>query len=1322
MQLFAKLFGAWSTKQSRPKKYQFERLEPRELLNADPIAFGAVYYEDALAGGTDDIAPGDLMEITFEGGAPNTQLTELTIDLDPGAGELAEGDIFFDTAAGGNGTSGFIPLSIVSNNGIDQITFSVTSNELDDRQQLTITFSGFDAGDSLVIGFDVDEVGEPNVTPTVEGAEFEGSTLTATFQAETFYDETHTATFYNDYNDALNATDLDLPPDDYIPPGTIAARDYTAGAIGQFEQTPLPITIAGTVYEDSNGNNQLENGEDGIAGVELELWRLEDEEYVATGRTTTTDAEGNYLFDDVLPGTYQVVEIQPTGYFDIGASAGQVDGEDRGTVVSENIISEITLVGGEDSIENNFAESLPASLAGTVYHDVDNDGVLDQGENGISGVTIQLFDDQGQLVETTVTDENGEYQFDQLVPGSYSIAETQPQAYLDGRDTPGTAGGTAANPGDSITGIGLLSDDQATGYNFGELVPAAITGQVHADLDGDCIFDPGEAPIAEVVMELLDDEGKVVATTLTNESGTYLFANLPPGTYGVRQVQPEGFLNGEASVGDAGGVVSEVDTITGISLDSGQIGSGYHFCEVPPASLSGRVYIDANENGSLDAEEVGIGGVTVELLDNDGQTVATTTTDADGNYLFDGLAPGMYQVVEVQPTGFFDGLDTAGTAGGVAVNPGDHIHSISLLPGQDATGYLFGELEAANLFGRVIADLDEDCIIDPEEAGIAGVTIELLDDQGSVLATTVTDAEGAYSFTELEPGSYTVRQIQPAGYYSLGEKPGSEGGMATGDAIENIELGSGDDGNGYNFFEAPFASLAGRVFQDGETIRYDFGEFPSFEEIADIRDGQYTPDDQGLGGVTLFLTDATGEVLTDGEGTPISVQTSSEGTFVFENLRAGEYGIRQAHPFGYTDWLDTAGTSGGNPFQPGDEIRGIQLDPGIDATGYWFSEVRLVESTAFPVVVENTVVVSDLGPILQGVQRSPVPVLPAPIVTQAQVIDLGAGFSDTGATIEEFTWHLSVIDGGYPRGDQIADNGWEVMTPAKLSARFWTAQTLDQGEWITGNSEFGRVTFGSLVGIPVTGDFNGDGVTDVGIYADGEWFIDLNANGQWDEGDLWAKLGRIGDSPVTGDWNGDGKTDIGVFGPAWEGDEQAISADPGLPGLMNHSVGEPKNLPPEQGEAPATPRLLKLTSEGEVRTDPIDHTFRFGQSGDVAISGDWNGDGHAQIGVVRDGIWRLDLNGNGRWDAGDIEVDLAHLVGEPVVGDFNGDGLDDIGLYHQGQWHLDTNGDRRLDALDRVFEMGGPGEEPVVGDWDGDGRDEPGIYRPEGKDSLRKAG
>ncbi len=73
----------------------------------------------------------------------------------------------------------------------------------------------------------------------------------------------------------------------------------------------------------------IQSTETRLANVRLELFQLVNGTYVSTGHSTTTDAQGNYRFGVALglqPGTYQVRETQPAGYFSVGAKPGKLDG------------------------------------------------------------------------------------------------------------------------------------------------------------------------------------------------------------------------------------------------------------------------------------------------------------------------------------------------------------------------------------------------------------------------------------------------------------------------------------------------------------------------------------------------------------------------------------------------------------------------------------------------------------------------------------------------------------------------------------------------------------------------------------------------------------------------------------------------------------------------------------------------------------------------------------------------------------------------------------------------------------------------------------
>jgi hypothetical protein len=118
-------------------------------------------------------------------------------------------------------------------------------------------------------------------------------------------------------------------------------------------------------------------------------------------------------------------------------------------------------------------DPMTAMISGTVWVDIDDDGVRDDGETVLPGVAVTLSgeDQQGQTVEiTTTTDSAGAYRFARLPSGTYTIRETQPAAFLDGQDVLGTVAGQPSGTvgEDEFSGIVLPPAGRGVNYNFGE--------------------------------------------------------------------------------------------------------------------------------------------------------------------------------------------------------------------------------------------------------------------------------------------------------------------------------------------------------------------------------------------------------------------------------------------------------------------------------------------------------------------------------------------------------------------------------------------------------------------------------------------------------------------------------------------------------------------------------------------------------------------------------------------------------------------------------------------------------------------------------------
>ncbi|HEX2916673.1 MAG TPA: SdrD B-like domain-containing protein [Chloroflexia bacterium] len=766
-------------------------------------------------------------------------------------------------------------------------------------------------------------------------------------------------------------------------------------------------TITGSVYVDANNNGLKDPAEtSGIGGVLITLKDATTGNVIAT---TTTAADGSYVFAGLPAGSYTLVESQPVGYLDGKDAVGTVNGSSNGTLGNDQL-SNIVLAANDSGINYNFGELQPATLSGEVFDDANGNGSKDAGENGLGNVTVTLTgtDDLGNPVSlTTATAADGSYSFGNLRPGSYTVTETQPSGYSTTQDKAGSAGGTASNPTDTISGISLNSGTSATGYTFGEISNVPLSGKVYVDSNNNATLDSGEPPLGGVTITLLDSNGNVVATTQTAPDGSYSFT-VPPGNYTITETQPTGYGS------------STPNTLT-VTVPAGGL-PNQNFGETT-GSLTGAVYLDVNNNGTLDGGETGISGVSVTLTGTDvnGQPVSlTTTTKPDGTYSFSGLLAGTYTLTETQPVAYADGQDAAGSAGGSAGGPGtDIISNVVLGPAVNATGYTFGELNPS-IKGNVFVDANADGTLQNTENGLGGVTITLLDSNGKVVATTQTAADGSYSFTNVPSGNYTLVESQPNGYGS--STPNSLNVTLTASGLTN-----------QNFGETT-SSLSGVVFSDPNS------------------NGSQDSGETGIGGVTLTLSG------TDANGNPVNqtTTTAADGSYSFSGLLSGTYTVTETQPSGYTTTRDTAGSAGGSANNGADTISTINVGAGTSVTGYTFGEIQNVSLTGVVYVDRNANAALDGGEIgLAGVT----------IVLK----DSNGNVVATTTTAADGSYSFNPPPGNYTI-EETQPNGYGSSTPNILNVTV-PATGLS-------NQDFGETT-GSFSGV-VFQDNNNDGIQQSG--------------------------------------------------------------------------------------------------------------------------------------------------------------------------------------------------------------------------------------------------
>jgi hypothetical protein len=212
-------------------------------------------------------------------------------------------------------------------------------------------------------------------------------------------------------------------------------------------------------------------------------------------------------FNDLAPGTYAVTF---TPRDDFVFTAWNVDGQgvegvrnsDADPITGE--AAPLTLVSGQIVDYVDAGLYVPPSIGRFVWDDLNGNGLQDNDEPGIPGVTVTLTGTDGlgsQVSLTTTTNDNGAYLFDNLVPGTYTVAFTAPAGYVftaqdaDGQGITGTANSDANPATGAVETLTLVSGAIATFVDAGLYVPPSIGGFVWEDTNGNGLQDGGEPGI-----------------------------------------------------------------------------------------------------------------------------------------------------------------------------------------------------------------------------------------------------------------------------------------------------------------------------------------------------------------------------------------------------------------------------------------------------------------------------------------------------------------------------------------------------------------------------------------------------------------------------------------------------------------------------------------------------------------------------------------------------------------------------------------------------------------------------------------------------------
>jgi hypothetical protein len=311
---------------------------------------------------------------------------------------------------------------------------------------------------------------------------------------------------------------------------------------GNFSEVSPPLgTITGTKFEDLDGDgNDREGGEPGVGGWTINISGPVDD-------STTTNSSGNYSFEDLPAGSYQVSEKPRSGWTQ-SYPAGN-----KHTVV-------IPKTGGtQGSVD--FGNFRPAELSGVKFLDNDGDGAREGGA-GLSGwqINLQGLDGRGNKVNlATTTNSSGQYSFS-VPPGTYSVTEKQRDGWVQTAPQP--------NPKAGYTRA-VQSGEEVGGLDFGNAELGSVSGLKWRDQNADGVQDAGEPRLGGWEIRLDGETGKgapVHRTTTTDAAGTYAFADLAPGSYVVSEVLQEGWRQTYPAEGSYAVTIKSGVDLTGLDF------------------------------------------------------------------------------------------------------------------------------------------------------------------------------------------------------------------------------------------------------------------------------------------------------------------------------------------------------------------------------------------------------------------------------------------------------------------------------------------------------------------------------------------------------------------------------------------------------------------------------------------------------------------------------------------------------------------------------------------------------------------------------------
>ncbi len=647
--------------------------------------------------------------------------------------------------------------------------------------------------------------------------------------------------------------------------------------------------ISGTVWRDSNGD-RLYEGEETIEGIEIKLHNCDGGIEVAR---TLTNQQGGFSFTDVVPGNYYLqVEDHRDFYYATGGDS------DISNVMAIGATDCITIE-EEEVVEQLFGMIPLSDIGDYVWLDSNVNGIQDADEQGIPNVQLELVNENGVPIWVMETDDTGHYLIQDIPAGNYQLVINNLEGY---QPTIASAGSGDVDSDLNLVNSAMISD-QFTLYDGEDdlsidlglvLESFVLGGLAYFDSNGDGIFGGGDTRATGLPVELYTENGDLVDSATTDNDGVYSFYSVVPGSYYVHfeiedrysfsvpyqggndildsdVVDQDG--NSEIIVGSGGDVIIGINAA--IRLKSSQV--------------SGRVWDDANYNGNLDNNENGVGTVTVNLLDTDGDLVLTTRTNSNGDYLFDNVVAGAYSIEVIKPDAYDDytlyqmGNNQSSSSQVIRSNGQTQIFDV-------VEGESYNQINAGlfvnntQIGGIVWNDSNEDGLYTPDELGLESIKVYLHTSDRRRIDSTLTDVLGNFTFEKVSAGEHYLIFDIVEGFRATSYRAG---GSATNDS-EVIYPVLGATNVFFIRYGEQFSHINAGLIEIEEPIEVELFSVSGSVWEDTNGDGRFDNAESGADGITVNLYDESGSLIQSVLSTD-HPDLGTSGYYIFENVEVGSY-------------------------------------------------------------------------------------------------------------------------------------------------------------------------------------------------------------------------------------------------------------------------------------------------------------------------------------------------------------------------------------------------------------------------------------------------